>query len=140
MRKILFLCTHNACRSQMAEAFANYYGKGRLWGFSAGTDPTRVDPRAIEVMKEKGIDISEQRSKGLAEVPIGEMEYIIALCDEASRTCPILPEGGQRLRWFIDDPSPAPGELEDVLEAFRRVRDEIEGKVKLLLGDLLRKA
>ena len=130
--KICFVCTGNATRSQMAEGFAKKLGGDRVEIYSAGSHPLGYFlPQTVLVMKEAGIDISNQRSKHLREVPIEEMDYLITLCDNAANYCPtVLAKGSQKLHWPFEDPGNFIGSDEDKLAAFRRVRDAIEKKIK----------
>lgn len=126
--KMLFVCVENSCRSQMAEGFARVLGGGRAEAASAGSRPSgEVNPRAVELMAEKGVDISDQRSKGLDEVPSGGYDAVVTMgCGEE---CPVV-EGARREDWGLPDPKG----LDD--EGFRAVRDEIERRVATLLEDL----
>jgi arsenate reductase len=126
-KKILFVCVENARRSQMAEGFAEAFGKGKLEVYSAGSRPSfRVDPLVIEVMKEKGIDLSARRPKGLNDLPPIEMDYLITMgCEEA---CPAIPSK-KVIGWEIPDPK---GKS---LDAFRNIRNMIEEKVRTLLKE-----
>ncbi len=126
--KILFVCVENARRSQMAEAFAETYGHGKVVVYSAGSHPSsQIDPLVIEVMKERGIDLSSKRPKGLNDLPPVEMDYLVTMgCEE---TCPAIPSK-KIIEWEIPDPK---GKSVDV---FREVRDIIEGKVKSLLKEI----
>jgi arsenate reductase len=130
---ILVLCTGNSCRSQMAEGFLRQYAGDRYDVYSAGTEPAgAVHPLAIQVMHEAGIDISGQHPKRVREY-LGRIfvNYLIIVCDSANRTCPrIFPGMGQRLFWPFDDPAAATGTPEEVLDEFRRVRDEIQAKIQ----------
>jgi arsenate reductase len=129
-KKILFLCTHNSCRSQMAEGIVNHFLGDRLWAFSAGTEAAFVHPRAIAVMSEIGIDISRHRSKSLDEFEGETFDYVITLCGSANEQCPLFIGGVERIHIGFDDPARATGSDEEIMAAFRRMRDEI--KVKLL--------
>lgn len=135
--KIGFICTGNSARSQMAEGFGRYfasvYGKD-VEVYSAGSNPSGyVHPKAIEVMKEVGIDISGNYSKGLEEIPIYELDYIITLCGDAAESCPIVP-GANTQHWGLPDPAKVIGPTEDAkLNAFRKVRDQIREKVEELI-------
>jgi len=124
MIRILFLCTGNSCRSQMAEGWANYLGKGKVAAFSAGVAPAaRVMPEAVAAMKEVGIDISAQYPKD-AETFVGEaFDYIITLCDNARESCPYFPGTATRLHWPIPDP------YGHDLEIYRKARDEIRERI-----------
>lgn len=119
----MFICTHNSARSQMAEAIMRQYFGENYDVFSAGTEPRGVNPYAVEVMKEIGIDISKQRSKSLDEYKDEEFDYIITLCDESRENCPYFPGGKTYIHKSFEDPSSFEGE--DKLIVFRKVRDEI---------------
>jgi arsenate reductase (thioredoxin) len=124
-KKVLFLCTHNSCRSQMAEGLINHDLGGRFQAFSAGTRATRVNPLALQVMAELGIDISGHRSKVLDEFAEERFEYVITLCGSANEECPLFFGGVERIHLGFDDPSRLPGTPREVLPEFRRVRDEL---------------
>ena len=124
-KRILFLCTHNSCRSQMAEGLVNHYLGDRFSAFSAGTVATRVNPLAIQVLAELGIDISRHYSKTLAEFTGQQFDHVITLCGSANEQCPLFFGGVQRVHIGFDDPSQRSGSPEEVLPEFRRVRDEI---------------
>ena len=126
---ILFLCTGNSCRSQMAEGFAKVLAPDDVIVFSAGTFPAGVSSRAIKVMKELGIDISNHYSKSIGDIPLNEIGTVITLCDSAKMLCPALP-GKKRLHWPTPDPIGATGDEEKVLNEFRKVRDMIKKKVE----------
>lgn len=125
-KMILFLCTHNSCRSQMAEGIVNFYLGDRFQAFSAGTEATRVHPLAIQVMAELGIDISGHRSKTLEEFSGEQFDHVITLCGSANEQCPVVFGGVERVHIGFDDPSQATGTPEEILQEFRRVRDEIK--------------
>lgn len=127
--RILFLCTHNSCRSQMAEGLINHDLSERYQAFSAGTERTTVNPRAIAVLQEIGIDISSQRSKTLDEFAGERFDYVITLCGDAHERCPHFWGGVERLHIGFHDPSKATGSEEEIMAAFRRVRDEIRQKL-----------
>jgi len=129
-KKILFLCTHNSCRSQMAEGIANHYLSDRLQALSAGTEATSVNPRAIEVMQEISIDISGHRSKTMDEFAGEKFDYVITLCGDANEKCPLFFGGVERMHIGFSDPAKATGSDEEIMAEFRRVRDEI--KITLL--------
>ncbi len=137
MHRILFVCTGNSARSQMAEGFTLAYGKGKVAAQSAGMEPRDLHPLAVEVMREKGIDISGQRSKPFSEDLARTMDYVITVCGEAEERCPLLPPELTHLHWPLDDPARATGSPEEVLATFRRSRDAIEGRVRALLAKLL---
>jgi arsenate reductase (thioredoxin) len=129
--KVLFLCTGNSCRSQIGEAMLRHHAADRFEALSAGTDPKPINPLTERVMAEKGVDISGQRSKDVAEF-LGRhrFEYMIVVCDGANQSCPTVFPGVQnRLFWPFDDPATFEGTEEEVLNGFRRVRDEIEDRI-----------
>jgi len=128
-KAILFLCTGNSCRSQMAEGFARELANGRQI-YSAGTAPKEIHPLAIQVMKEAGVDISAQQSKPLAAIPLDQVKLLITLCGEAAESCPLLPGNVERAHWPLIDPAVAQGDEEQVLRVFRQVRDEIHARVQ----------
>jgi len=125
-KKVLFLCTANSCRSQMAEGIANHFLGDRLEAVSAGTEASFVNPRAIAVLKEIGIDISQHRSKNLDEFAEQDFEYVITLCGDANEKCPLFFGGVQRTHLGFSDPAKATGGEEEILTEFRMVRDEIK--------------
>ena len=129
--KILFLCTGNSARSQMAEGFLRKYAGDRFEVFSAGLEPGFINPLTIQVMEEKGMDMSGYYSKGLDQF-LGKVHfaYLITVCSRADEKCPIFPGMGQRLHWPFEDPAAFQGSPEEKLAKFRQVRDEIEAKVK----------
>lgn len=124
--KVMFLCTGNSCRSQMAEGFAREFGKEKIKAYSAGLDPKGIDKRAILVMKEVGIDISNQHSKNIDLELLKQMDVIITLCDNAAESCPLTPPEIKRLHWSIKDPVKAQGTEEEIVNEFRLIRDEIK--------------
>jgi arsenate reductase (thioredoxin) len=125
------MCTHNSARSQMAEAFLRELAGDRFEAYSAGLEPTAVDPLAVEAMRERGIDISAQRAKGLHEF-LGKLHFgfLVTVCDRAERECPTFPGMGTRLYWSFEDPAQTIGDHEERLAAFRKVRDEIEMRLR----------
>jgi arsenate reductase len=137
MVKVMFLCTGNACRSQMAEGFARTMGKGAVESHSAGVNPAGyIHPKAIAVMKEAGVDISLQRSKGIDPDLLGKTDIVITLCGNAEATCPVTPPKIRRLHWPIDDPVGARGTEDEIMAEFRRARDEIKERVADLIDGL----
>jgi arsenate reductase (thioredoxin) len=108
-RRVLFLCTHNSARSQLAEGLLRKWAGDQFEVFSAGTEATRVHPLAIQAMRELGIDISEQRSKTLDEYVGQDFDYVITVCDKANEMCPIFPSDPERIHWSFEDPSQAKG-------------------------------
>lgn len=133
--RVLFLCTHNSARSQMAEGLLRALGGGAYEPFSAGTEATRVRPEAVAVMRELGVDIAGQESKTLDSFLGQPFEYVITVCDSANEACPAFPGARRRLHWSIDDPSRAEGQEPERLAAFRRARDELHGRIE---AELLR--
>jgi arsenate reductase (thioredoxin) len=133
---VLFICTHNSARSQMAEGLLRDIAGERFEVESAGTEQTHVRPLAIEAMKELGIDISVQTSKTISSLGERKFDYAITVCDSANEACPIFPGGTRRLHWSFDDPSAATGSDEDRLAVFRRVRDEIRGQIEKFLAEV----
>ena len=128
--RILFLCTHNSARSQMAEGLLRDLAGDRFEVFSAGTEATRVRREAVSVMDELGVDISAQESKTL-ERYLGEpFERVITVCDDANEACPVFPGARDRLHWSFPDPSTATGGYDERLRAFRQVRDEIRARIE----------
>ncbi|HLB25119.1 MAG TPA: arsenate reductase ArsC [Nitrospirota bacterium] len=136
MFKIMFVCTGNSCRSQMAEGFARRYGAGLIEVHSAGLMPAGVNKYAIKVMKEAGIDISGQTSKAVDPALLDRMDVIVTLCGHAESLCPRTPEGIKRLHWPIKDPVGTTGSEERIMDEFRRARDEIMGKVVGLVKEI----
>lgn len=124
-KRVLFLCTHNSCRSQMAEGLLNHDLGERFEACSAGTEATRVNPRAIRIMAEIGIDISGQRSKTLDECDGQPFDCVVTLCGDANEKCPLFVGGVERIHVGFDDPSRTTGSEEEIMAEFRRVRDEI---------------
>lgn len=131
---VLFLCTANSCRSQMAEGFFRSVAP-EVNVYSAGTDPGRLHPRAIEVMREIGVDISSQTSKGLGAIPAHRIETVVTLCTEAA-ACPTPEIDAVRIHWPIDDPASATGSENEILAAFRTARDAIRTHVLELVRAL----
>ena len=129
-QRVLILCTGNSCRSQMAEGILRYFGSDHFDVHSAGSQPGRVNPTAIEVMAEIGIDISGHRSKHLSEFTGQTFDAVITVCDNANESCPIFPARTQRLHWSFPDPPHAKAITPEVRQEFRRVRDMILAKFK----------
>lgn len=130
--KVLFLCTGNSARSQMAEAFLREYGSDRFEAYSAGLEPRGINPLTIQVMKEIGIDISDQRSKGIGEyLAKVHFHYLITLCDDAEKNCPaVWPGVNQHLHWSFEDPSAYKGNDAEKLLKFREIRDLIKTRIR----------
>jgi len=127
---VLFVCTHNSARSQMAEGILNAIGGDHYIAFSAGTEPSSVNPYAIQVMSEIGIDISAHRSKGLHEFMEKKFDYVITVCDHANETCPFFPGGKIRVHRSFQDPASYKGDEAETLFDFRRIRDEIKAWIE----------
>ncbi len=140
MLKVLFLCTENACRSQMAEGLINHDFAGKIQAFSAGVRPKRVNPRAIQVMAELGIDISGHRSKSLDEFQNKEFDLAITLCDSAQRECPLFPGARRLVHLGFPDPAKATGSEEEIMQEFRRVRDALRQDLGAFLQQELTRA
>lgn len=137
MLKIMFLCTGNSCRSQMAEGLANYFGSGKVKAYSAGLLPAGyIHPFAIKVMNEIGIDISKQSSKAIVENLLNDMDYVITLCGDAKETCPVTPSHIKKSHWGLPDPAKLEGSEEERLKGFRAVRDEIRKRVEEFLSNI----
>lgn len=134
-RRVIFVCTHNSARSQMAEGLLRALGGDRYEVLSAGTEATHVRPEAIAVMRELGIDISGHTSKTL-EPFLGErFDWLVTVCDQAREACPTLPGVANQLHWSVDDPSGADGDEGARLAAFRAARDDLAGRVRAFVAD-----
>ena len=129
-KRVLFLCTHNSARSQMAEGLLRTMAGDQFDVFSAGTEKTRMHPLAVEAMHEIGVDISGQRSKTVDELSGEQFDYVITVCDRANESCPIFPGATERIHWSFDDPSAARGTDEQRLRAFRDVRERIQQRLR----------
>src|SRR5579859_2176836 len=123
--KVLFLCTGNSARSQMAEGYLRRVAGDQFEAMSAGIEPKGLDPLAVEVMREIGIDISHQKSKDVVTLLGQHIPYVITVCDNARERCPIFPRTYKFLHWSFDDPAAAEGTHAQKLAVFRRVRDEL---------------
>jgi arsenate reductase (thioredoxin) len=127
--RMLFLCTHNSCRSQMAEGWAKALRGQEIVAFSAGTEPAGVDPRAVQVMREAGVDISGQRSKSLMELKHLQFDYVVTMCGSVQETCPVFPGVTKVVHHGFDDPPQLARDAateEEALDHYRRIRDEIK--------------
>ena len=127
--RVLFLCTGNSCRSQMAEGFARALHPGTIAAFSAGTKPSDVHPLTRQVMREAGVYISDQHAKSVDRFLADPFDWVITLCGEADESCPVFPGAAARVHVGFDDPARASGSPDEVLAEFRRVRDEIRAFV-----------
>ena len=132
-QKVLLLCTHNSCRSQMAEGIVNHDLGDSFEAFSAGTVATRVNPMAVRVLAEIGIDISGHHSKTLDQFAGERFDHVITLCGSANEQCPLFFGGVQRVHLGFDDPSQGSGTPDEMLADFRRVRDEIRSRLAAYL-------
>ena len=136
--RVLFLCTGNSARSQMAEAFLNKYAGERFGAYSAGLEPKGINPLTIKVMNEVGVDMSTHTSKGVGTY-LGKMlfQYLVTVCDNAEKNCPtVWPGVSHRLHWSFEDPAAFDGTDNEKLEKFRQVRDQIEQKVKAWIENI----
>lgn len=127
--KVLFLCTGNSARSQMAEGMLRHLAADKFDVVSAGTKPVGLNPLAVEAMREIGIDISSHQSKDVAQLLGTKFTWVITVCDKAKETCPIFPFAFRSLHWNLDDPAAAEGSHEEKLAVFRRIRNEIEANI-----------
>ena len=130
---VLILCTGNSARSQMAEGLLHALAGEQMEVFSAGTNPSVINPLAIQAMKERGIDISQQRSKHLDEFLQQPFDYVITVCDNAAERCPVFPGPAKRIHWGFADPAAATGTQEQRMMVFRTVRDQIEAQLRVWL-------
>ena len=132
-KRVIFICTHNSARSQMAEGLLRHLARDRFEVYSAGTQSTRVNPLAIKAMAEKGIDISRHTSDHVDKYMGIEFDYVITVCDHAKDTCPYFPTNKTQWHWSFEDPSAASGSAAEKLAKFREIRDQIEQRLKVLL-------
>lgn len=128
-KRAIFLCTGNSARSQMAEGFLRQMAGDKFEVFSAGTKPAQVNPLAIKVMAEAGVDISKHRSKSAMEFIGQQFDYVITVCDNARQTCPIFPGKYEKVHWSLEDPAEATGTEEEKLAVFRKTRDKIKENI-----------
>ena len=128
--KVLFLCTGNSARSQMAEGYIRNLASSNFEPLSAGIEPKGLNPLAVEAMKEVGIDISRQTSKDVREFLGQAIPYVVTVCDNAKQRCPIFPRTYKFLHWSLEDPAEATGSHQEKLAVFRRVRDEIRQRIE----------
>jgi len=133
--RILFVCTGNSARSQMAEGLARRLSAPGVEVASAGTHPVGISPLARAAMRDRGIDISGQTSKRIEDVP-GEFDYVVTLCDDAAQSCPVLPARQARVHWSIPDPAAVAGDGAERLRVFSQVREDIERRLRQWLGEL----
>ncbi|HKW97274.1 MAG TPA: arsenate reductase ArsC [Bryobacteraceae bacterium] len=128
--RVLILCTGNSARSQMAEGLLRKEGDGRFEVFSAGTKPSRLRPEAVAVMREIGIDISGHYAKSVDRFAGQAFDYVITVCNNARESCPVFPAATKRLHWSFEDPAALEGAREHREAAFRRIRDQIQEKIR----------
>ena len=133
-QRVLFICTHNSARSQMAEAMLRSFAPDGFDAFCAGTEATSVRPEAIQVMDEIGIDISAQQSKSLERYLHEPFDWLITVCDNARQNCPVFPGVEQAAHWSVDDPTEETGGDEARLEAFRHARDDLRNRIRLFIA------
>jgi arsenate reductase len=133
-RKVLFLCTGNSRRSQMAEGLVRRFLSESFEPYSAGVEPEELDPRAVQVMREIGIDISDQRSKDMGELAGIEFDLVVTLCDQAREMCPLFPGDTEVVHLSFPDPANAQGSPDEVLQVYREVRDALKESLLPLLG------
>lgn len=133
---ILFLCTGNSCRSQMAEGWAKQFAPAGWTIDSAGIESHGKNPRAIAVMQEAGVDISAQESTRVTDEMLEQTDLVVTVCGHADEHCPVLPATTKKLHWPLDDPARAEGSETDIMRVFRESRDEIKNRVKNLLQQL----
>jgi arsenate reductase len=134
-KRVLILCTGNSARSQMAEGLLRHEAGDSFEVFSAGTKPSHVRAEAIAVMDEIGIDISGHRSKSMDEFTGQELDYVITVCDNANEVCPVFPGKTQRMHWPFADPAAVEGSEEQRKAAFKKIRDQIHGRIMVFLGE-----
>ena len=132
--KILFLCTGNSCRSQMAEGWLRQLAGDRFEVLSAGIVAHGKNPRAIEVMSEAGVDISDQQSKALTPEMLADLDLLVTVCGHADETCPAVPVSCRKEHWPFDDPARAVGSEDEIMAEFRRVRDQIRQRIEAFVN------
>ena len=133
---ILFLCTGNACRSQIAEGWARHLGGDAIEVQSAGIEAQGKNPRAIAVMQEAGIDISQQQSTRVTAEMLEQADLLVTVCGHADEHCPVLPAGKKKIHWPLEDPAKATGSEADIMQVFSAARDDIRQRVQDLLNSL----
>lgn len=134
--RIMFLCTGNSCRSQMAEGWAHHLAGERVEAISAGIEAHGKNPRAIAVMQEAGVDISQQESTRLTDDMLEAADVLVTVCGHADENCPVVPAGIKKIHWPLEDPAKASGSEELVMQVFRASRDDIRRRVQELLDTL----
>jgi arsenate reductase len=136
LTRVLFLCTGNSCRSQMAEGYAKALGQGMLEAQSAGLEAHGKNPRAITVMTEDNVDISAQESTRLSDAMLQWADMVVTVCGHADEHCPVLPLGMRKKHWPLEDPAKASGSEAAIMATFRKVRDEVKQRVSDLIQHL----
>jgi arsenate reductase len=134
--RILFLCTGNSCRSQMAEGWANHLGSEWIEARSAGIEAHGKNPRAIAVMREAGVDISRQESTRVTSEMLMSADLVVTVCGHADEHCPVLPPGVQKKHWPLEDPAKATGTEEQIMAQFRATRDVVRSRVEGMIGEI----
>ncbi|MCW3073216.1 MAG: protein-tyrosine phosphatase [Flaviaesturariibacter sp.] len=137
MKKILVLCTGNSCRSQMAEGYLRHFAADRAEVYSAGIETHGVNPKAIDIMREDGIDISSQASTNVAEYSDLEPDYVITVCDNANERCPVFPARAKKFHQDFPDPAKATGTDEEIMDSFRHTRELIKDYCRQFVKDNL---
>ena len=132
---LLFLCTGNSCRSQMAEGWARHFGDDRVHVESAGIEAHGKNPRAIAIMIEAGIDIGSQESSIVDQGMLDRADLVVTVCGHADEQCPVMPSDTRKLHWPLSDPAKATGTESGIMQAFKGTRDEVERRVRHLLAD-----
>jgi ArsR family transcriptional regulator, arsenate/arsenite/antimonite-responsive transcriptional repressor / arsenate reductase (thioredoxin) len=132
--RVLFLCTGNSARSQIAEALCEQLSGGAVTAASAGSHPKPLHPNAVRVLRERGIDLSGRRSKHLEEFAEGRFDYVVSLCDRVREVCPEFPGAPELIHWSIPDPAREPGSHDETLPAYERTAAELEGRIGFLVG------
>ena len=133
-KTVLFLCSHNSCRSQMAEGLLNSFYKDSFQAYSAGFVPIEVNPYAVEVMKEIGIDLSSQYSKSIEDFKDSKFDVVVTVCDNAKKACPFFP-GKKIIHKSFEDPASFSGSIEDTLKEFRKIRDKMLKWIKVTFSE-----
>ena len=136
MVNILYLCTGNSCRSQIAEGWTRHLGEDRVDVQSAGIEAHGKNPRAVKIMQESGIDISGQESTIVSEEMLNLADVVVTVCGHADEQCPVLPEGVKKVHWPLTDPAKATGSEDEIMSEFRTTRDEVEKRVRNILNSL----
>lgn len=129
-KSVLFLCTGNSCRSQMAEGWLKHLGGDDFEVFSAGIEAHGKNPRAISVMREAGVDISNQESEILNPALLNSLDLLVTVCGHADENCPVVPSSCKKEHWPFDDPARSTGSEEEIMDDFRRVRDQIKHRIE----------